>query len=76
MAPPSNAEQERLETLWRTSARAYEEARRREICTEWIQHHERLAGVFHDHAARHERAQERYERLLADMHTTTEGGSW
>jgi hypothetical protein len=41
----SREEQRLVEELWTSSARAYEEARRREICVEWIAYHERLADV-------------------------------
>jgi hypothetical protein len=63
---PTNAEEEKMERLWRTSARAYGQARRREVCVQWIRHHEHLTGVFRSHADHHAREQERYQRLLAE----------
>jgi hypothetical protein len=76
MAPPSRAEQNRIEALWQATDRAYGEALRRQNCVAWTQHHARLARAFHDHAARHEEEQAHYEALLAEMHTTTKGGSY
>jgi len=67
-------EQRRVEELWVSSARAYGEARRREICALWVAHHTRLAGVFHGYGNRHARERDRYQRLLADMHTATREG--
>ena len=67
------AEQRRFEAAWEASWLSYEQARRRQIVVEWMHHHERLAGVFHGHGDRHERERDHYQRLLADMHTTTEG---
>jgi hypothetical protein len=63
---PSREEQRRLEELWAASDRTYGEDRRREHCVEWLRHHERFAGVFRSHVARHAREQERYQRILAE----------
>jgi hypothetical protein len=72
MAPTSSREEQRLvEELWDASRQAYGEPRRREICVEWIQHHERLAVVYRSATACHEAEQERYEALLKDLYTTT-----
>jgi hypothetical protein len=62
----TKAEQARVEALWESSARAYGHARRREVCVEWIQHHQHLCGVFRSHADDHAREQERYQRILAE----------
>jgi hypothetical protein len=62
----TKAEQERIEVLWGASARAYGQARRREVCVEWVRYHEHLGDVFRSHAERHEREQERYQRLLTE----------
>ena len=61
------AEQRLIEEAWEASRRAYGEARRRENCVEWMNHHERLAGAFREGAARHEREQERYHQILQDI---------
>jgi ribosomal protein L17 len=73
MAPSRKEEQRLVDELWEASRRAYGEARRREICVEWIQHHDRLARGFRDCSERHAREQARYKRILQDMHTNTEG---
>jgi hypothetical protein len=43
MSPRSRKEQRLVEELWEGSRRAYGEARRREICVEWITYHNRLS---------------------------------
>lgn len=68
---PSREEQRLVEDLWDASSRAYGEARRREICVEWITYHDRLSRGFHDHSERHARERDRYQRILADTFTTT-----
>jgi hypothetical protein len=59
-------EQERIEEMWRSSARAYREDRMREVCVEWIQHPQHLCDVFRSHSDYHAREQERYQRILAE----------
>ena len=66
MRAPIREEQEKVEELWRSSARSYGQARRRENCALWAQHHQRLARGFYAHAEDHAREQERYQRLLAE----------
>ena len=61
------AEATALQELWAASDRAYERARRREVCAARIEHHERLAEVFRGHVDRHEREQERYHQILQDI---------
>jgi hypothetical protein len=76
MAPLNKAEQKHLEALWDSSRRAYELSRRRENCVGWIEYHDHLAGVFRGHSERHARERERYQSILAEMHTTTKGGDY
>jgi hypothetical protein len=64
------AELRLIEEAWEASRRTHEQNQRRETCVRWIDHHAHLAGVFHDHAARHEREQEKYEALLAQQRAT------
>jgi hypothetical protein len=65
-------EQRLIEAAWEESRRAYDLARWRQVVVEWIEYHERLAGSFRIHVARHERERERYQRVLAKETGDTE----
>ena len=72
MMVPSREEQRLVEELWDVSRRAYGEARRREICVEWIAYHDRLARGFRDHSERHARERDRYQALLTEENQEAE----